>query len=85
MIVLYHPRSEHSGLVEDFASEFERYKSKRLELISLETIEGSDLARIYDATAYPTVLAMSEDGSLQRMWQGLPLPLMDEISYFYSI
>ncbi len=71
-------------MVEDFASEFERYKSKRLELLSLETVEGADLARLYDVTIYPTVLAMAESGSLQRMWQGLPLPLMDELSYYFA-
>ena len=83
VLILYHPKSEHGGLVEDFADEFERYKRKKIELVSLESVEGAEMARLYDVTAYPAVLAMSDEGSLQRMWQGHQLPLMDELSYYF--
>ena len=82
IVVLYHPKSEQGGLIEDFVRDFERFKAKKLEPVSLETIEGSDLARLYDITAYPAVLVMRDNGSLLRLWQGMPLPLMDELSYY---
>jgi len=66
----------------DFAAEFERYKRKKLNLISLETVEGDDLAKLYGVTQYPAILVMSETGSLVRLWQGNPMPLMDELSYY---
>lgn len=81
-IILYHPKSEHGGLVEDFAKEFERYKRKKIDLVSVETIEGADLAKLYGIIAYPAVLAKSDEGALQRLWQGGPLPLMDELAYY---
>lgn len=81
-IILYHPKSEHEGFVADYAREFKRYKGKDIELTSLETVEGAELARLYDITSYPALLLMSDDGSLQRLWQGLQLPLMDELSYY---
>jgi hypothetical protein len=68
-------------MVIDYAAEFERYKGKSLDLVSLETIEGADLAELYGISRYPAILVMAENGSLQYMWQGTPLPLMDELSY----
>jgi hypothetical protein len=82
VIVLYHPLSDHGGLVADYAAEFERYKKKTLDLVSLESIEGADLAELYGITHYPAILVMTDAGSLQRMWQGTPLPLMDELTYY---
>lgn len=79
--VLYHPVGEHAGVVQDFAAEFQRYKGKKLELISLETVPGADLARLYDVTQYPAVLVRSDDGNLVRLWEA-QLPLMDELSYY---
>lgn len=79
---MYHEHSEHGGVVADFAREFENYKHKKVELMNLETVEGADLAQLYGVDQYPAVLAMSDNGSLIRMWQGLPLPLMDELSYY---
>ena len=83
-VVLYHPKSDHNGLVSDYAKEFKDYKKKSLELVSLESVEGADLAELYDVTSYPPFLVMTNDGSLQRIWQGTPLPLMDELSYYIS-
>jgi hypothetical protein len=81
-LVLYHPKSDHGGLVTDYAEEFERYKHKKLDLVSLESVEGADLAELYGITSYPAVLVMRDDGSLLCLWQGGRLPLMDELSYY---
>ena len=82
VVVLYHPNSEHSGFVEDFAHEYERFKGKSLNLVSLETRDGAATASLYDVTIYPAILVMADDGSLQKMWQGIPLPLMSEIDQY---
>src|SRR3989344_3601599 len=82
VIVLFRPNSEHSGLIEDYARDFERFKAKKLQLISLNTIEGDDMARLYDVTQYPAFLAIADSGTMQRLWQGNPMPLMDELAYY---
>jgi hypothetical protein len=83
VIVLYHPNNdEFSGIVQDYADEFEKYKRKKLELLSLETVEGAQLAELYAVVQYPAILIMSNDGGMLRLWQGTPLPLMDELSYY---
>ena len=78
-VVLYHPHSDHSGIVEDFVHDFARFKGKQLEKVSLETVEGAELAKLYDVVRYPAVLVIGPDGILQKMWQGPMMPLMNEV------
>jgi len=82
VLVLYHPESDHGGQVEDFAHEYKRFKGKELELLSLETVEGAEMAKLYDVVQYPAVLAVAGDGQLQKLWQGQTLPLMAEIDQY---
>ena len=84
--VLYHPNSEHERTVLDYARDFRMFKSglSEVELVSLETKEGANMARLYDITQYPAVLAVSNDGVMQKMWQD-SMPLMNELdSYMVS-
>ncbi len=83
VVVLYHPKSDHGGTVEDYARDYRMLKDgKELDLVSLETVEGAQMAKLYDVTIYPAVLALADDGSLHDSWQGLPLPLMNEIDAY---
>lgn len=65
--------------MEQYARDFERQRSKTIELISLDTREGSDMARLYDIVQYPALLIQRDDGQLVKEWQGERLPLMDEV------
>jgi hypothetical protein len=47
-------------------------------------VEGSDMAKLYDVVRYPAILAVADDGSLQRLWQDRPWPLMDEVSPYIT-
>lgn len=82
--ILYHPNSDHSRMVEVYANDFQRIKGGKIELLSLETREGADLARLYDIVRYPAVVATRDDGVLLKHWEGAELPLMDEVAA-YSI
>ncbi|HZP55711.1 MAG TPA: hypothetical protein VFB03_03005 [Candidatus Saccharimonadales bacterium] len=82
VVVLYHPRSDHAGVIEDYARDYKKIKNRELEFISLDSVEGADMARLYDVVRYPAILAIANDGSLQKLWQGLPLPLMSEIDAY---
>jgi len=81
-VVLYHPKSDHGGLVEDYARDYQRSRGRRLELSSLETREGAATASLYDITQYPAILVLADDGSPQNIWQGLPLPSMGELDSY---
>lgn len=81
-VVLYHPHSEHGGIVEDYVHDFQRFKGKELEKVSLETVEGSETARLYDVVRYPAILIIGPDGVLQKMWQAPIMPLMNEVDSY---
>lgn len=87
LVVIYRPNSEHASAVEAFVRDFQRmYESgKKLELLSVNTRDGAAMASLYDIMAYPTILALADDGSVLNMWSGDTLPLMDEVAgYMYS-
>lgn len=83
IVILYHPNYEYAGVAEDYKKEFERaHPDKKIELLSLDTVEGSDMAKVYDVVRYPAILVVAGDGSLQKFWQDRPLPLMDEVASY---
>jgi hypothetical protein len=82
VVILYHPRSDHAQTVESFAHDFSRQVGRRLELISLESRDGSATASLYDITRYPAILALSDAGEMLRAWQGPVMPLINELSYY---
>jgi hypothetical protein len=81
LLILYHPNSEHSSIVEEFVHDFQRQHDigKKLELLSLSTRDGAAAASLYDVVAYPAILALADDGSVLNTWEG-DLPLMDEVA-----
>ena len=87
LLILYRPESEHSTEIESFIREFQRqYEAgRRLETLSLNTRDGAATASLYDVMAYPAILALGDDGRILNVWQGKPLPLMDEVAgYVYA-
>ncbi len=85
IVILYHPNAEFAGMVEDYKRDFERrHQDKKIELISLETVGGAEMAKLYDVVRYPAILAIANDGSLHKLWQDKPFPLMDEVLAYAS-
>lgn len=82
IVILYRPKSEHEGNVIGYAQEYKHLKRTELELISLDSREGSEMAQLYGVTQYPAILALADNGSLQRFWQGEMLPTMNELDYY---
>ena len=71
-------------MVEEYAHDFERRKGASIELISLETKEGADMAKLYGIVQYPAMLAVRDDGQLLKHWEGETLPLMDEAAAYLA-
>jgi len=82
-VILYHPEAEFAGLVQDFKREFEqRHQDRKVDLMSLDTTEGSEMAKLYDVVRYPAILVIASDGQLQKLWQDRPFPLMDQVAAY---
>lgn len=80
--ILYHPNSEHERAVLNFEREFKRRTDKVVDLVSVETRDGADMARLYDIMTYPTVIARRDDGAVLKVWQEEKLPLINEVAYY---
>ena len=80
VVVLYRPNSEHARIVEEYIHDFQgRHSGSKLEVVSLDTRDGSATATLYGVMQYPAFLVVQNDGYVQKMWEGAPLPMMDEV------
>jgi hypothetical protein len=82
LLVLYRPNSEHATEVESYVRDFQRRYDigRKFELVSLNTRDGAATASLYDIMSYPAILVLGDDGSMVSLWQGMPLPLMDDVA-----
>lgn len=83
--VVYKDESDHARSVIGFMREYERVTGRTLDVVDPDTPEGAQFCRTYDIVEYPSVIATSDGGVLQNLWRGLPLPLINEVSYYDSI
>lgn len=81
-MIFYRDASEHGQAVREFLREFKRQTGKDLEEISPDSPRGIELCELYDIVEYPTLVATDNEGHMQQMWRGLPLPTISEISYY---
>ena len=82
VVIVYKYESDHAREVLDYLRDFERQTGREIETIDPEDRLGADFCRAYDVVEYPTVLALSDDGRIQQMWRGRPLPTISEVSYY---
>jgi hypothetical protein len=81
-IIIYKNESDHAREVLDYLRDFERQTGHVLETLDPDTPEGASFCRTYDIVEYPSTVAMSDDGMLQNLWRGRPLPTISEVSYY---
>ncbi len=81
---LYHPESDHRRLVEEYVDNARRLRGIDIELVSLETKEGSNMASLYDIVQYPCLILVEDNGQVAKLWQGSELPLLDEVSGYLT-
>lgn len=80
--VVYKVESDHARAVIDYMADFKRQTGKDIETIDPDTRDGSALCQTYDIVEYPSVVSLDDNGVLQNMWRGLPLPTISEVSYY---
>ena len=80
--VVYKDESDHARTVIDFIRDYRRQTGRDLEIIDPDSADGAQFCRTYDIVEYPSIVATSDGGVLQNLWRGLPLPLINELSYY---
>ena len=81
-IVVYKEETDYARDVTDYLRDFYRQTGHELETLNPDTPDGADFCRTYDIVEYPSIVALSDDGALQNLWRGLPLPTISEVSYY---
>ena len=82
VVVVGKRKTDYESLVDGYLREFEYRTGKTLERIDPESRDGADFCRIYDITEYPTIIALDDLGVVHNIWRGLPLPLINEVSFY---
>ncbi len=82
VMIIYRNESDHAREVLDYLRDFERQTGRTIETVDPDSKDGIDTCRAYDVVEYPTLLAISDDGHLQNMWRGTPLPTISEVSFY---
>lgn len=81
-VVVFREESDHAREVLDYLRDFARQTGHELETLDPDTPEGADFCRTYDIVEYPSLVALSSEGTLQNLWRGRPLPTISEVSYY---
>lgn len=83
VVILYRPNSEHGRVVDDFIRDYKnRHEEGKLEVLDVDSRDGSSTASLYGVMQYPAILALRNDGSELHAWEGSTLPMMDEVAYY---
>jgi hypothetical protein len=79
---LNRPNGEFDTPLAELNRELLRRINKELPVVSVDTVEGDSLAKVYDITRYPAVIVTDDQGSLIHAWSEGALPLINELSYY---
>lgn len=82
VVVVYKQQTDYARQVDDYLFDFKRLTGHDLETMNPESREGISFCTAYGIMEYPTIVALADDGQLQNMWRGLPLPTLSEVSYY---
>lgn len=82
VVCVWKESADYSREMADWLEGFRRRTNKEIESVDPESVDGSNFASIYDVVEYPTLLALADDGKVLGTWRGMPLPRIDEVSYF---
>ncbi|MDB5176939.1 MAG: hypothetical protein JWN75_607 [Candidatus Saccharibacteria bacterium] len=80
--IIYKDSSEYRRSVTEFLRDFERQTGEKVATLDPDTRQGAEYCRLYDIVEYPSVVATASSGEMRNLWRGLPLPTINEVSYY---
>ena len=82
VVVLSKENTDYARTVTDYLRDFKRFTGNDLQITDPETPDGVSFCKTYDIMEFPTVVAITDTGVLQMQWRGIPLPTINEVSYY---
>ncbi|MCL2869419.1 hypothetical protein FWF48_01245 [Candidatus Saccharibacteria bacterium] len=84
VVLVYKDFTDYARDVENYLRDFKIFTGRELDTLDPESTEGEIFCQTYDILEYPSIAAISNDGHLQQLWRGIPLPQISEVSYYLS-
>lgn len=66
-------------MIEQYARDFEKQTGRKIELMDIDGVEGSQFAENRDIMVTPAMVIVSDDGGVAKQWLGTQLPLFDQV------
>lgn len=82
VVVVTKEETDYARQVRDYLRDFKSQTGRDLEIMDPESRDGIGFCRTYDLMRFPSIIALSDEGQMQQMWVGLPLPTISEVSYY---
>ena len=82
VVIVYRENTEYEREVTGWLREFEYRTGKTIDRIDPDSREGNAFCLTHDLVEYPSIIALDDMSKMQNMWRGVPLPLIDEVSYY---
>lgn len=82
VVIVGREESDYAREVRDWVRDFENLTGVAVEIVNPDETNGISLCKAYDVVEYPTILALTEDGMMQQMWRGVPLPQLDAVAFY---
>jgi hypothetical protein len=82
VVVVSKEQTDYARQISDYLRDFQRQTGRELEILDPDSRDGISFCSAYDILAYPTIIAVADDGQVQSRWDGLPLPTISEVSYY---
>ena len=82
VVVVYKQQTDYARRVDEFLVDFKRLTGHDLETLDPEHPDGISFCEAYDIVEYPSIVAIADNGQMQNLWRGLPLPTLSEVSYY---
>jgi hypothetical protein len=82
VLCLYRPNTDTERPVLELQMSLKRIYNSELELVSVDGVEGSRLAELYDIWQFPAFIAVDSSGTLLKSWSDGTIPLLNELIYY---
>jgi len=81
LVMVYREKSEVRLGVEAFMRDFKMQTGGEIEIIDPDTRDGAAFCDAYDVTIYPTLLALTPEGTPAAIWRNTLPTIMDASAY----
>lgn len=82
VVIVTRDKTDYARDVETYLGDFKRITGRDLEVMDPDSRDGVSFCQTYGIMQFPTTIALDDGGVMQNMWTGLPLPTINELSYY---